>query len=169
MLHHHPNVLRTDRKIHRPAHGGDRIAAGVPVGEIAGHGHLECAEHRDVEVSAAHHRERIGVVEVRPAGQQGHGFFPGIDEVRVFLARRRRRAHAEDSVLAVEEYLPVLRQVVADERRHADAQIHVRALRDVLRDAPGDLVAGEFRVAHRPVAAARPDIPRVTLPPAGAR
>src|SRR5437899_1006444 len=114
---------------------------------------------------AAHHRERIGVMEVRAAGEQRHRLLAGIDEVHVDRILRGRGAHAEDAVFAVQENLAVFRQVVADERRHADAEIHVRALRNVLRDAPGDFVAGEFRVAH---SAARPDIPRVT-PPARTR
>ena len=47
-----------------------------------------------------------------------------------------------------------------------DAEIHVRAFGDVLRDALCDLLARQSGVAH---AAVRPDMPRVTLPPAGAR
>src|SRR5204863_252996 len=55
--------------------------------------------------------------------------------------------------------------MVGDKGRHADPEIDIRALGNVLRDAPGDLVPSEFGVAH---AAAWPDIPRVT-PPVGAR
>src|SRR5712664_175083 len=64
----------------------------------------------------------------------------------------------------MQKNLAVFRQMVADQRRHADAEVDVRALGDVERDALRDLVAGEFRVAHRPVAVALPEIPRVTLP-----
>src|SRR5262249_8444626 len=145
---------------------GDRVAARVPVREVARDRDLERAEHRDVEMAAAHHRERVGVVEERPAGEERHRLLPSVDEVSVLLALRARGPHAEDAVLAVEKNFAVLRQVVADERRHADAEVDVRALGNVLRDALRDLLAGEFGVAH---AAVRPDIPRVTLPPAGGR
>src|SRR5207344_3026862 len=71
-------------------------------------------------------------------------------------------AHPENAVLAVQENLAVFRQVVGDQGRHADAEIHVRTFRDVVRDALCNLLAGEVRVVHRPAAAARLDIPRVT-------
>src|SRR5262245_36342949 len=63
-VHHHEDVLGADRQIHRPADGGDRVGgAGVPVGQIAVCADLESAHHAHVEVTAAHHRERVGVVE----------------------------------------------------------------------------------------------------------
>ena len=66
--HHHEDLLGADGEVHRPADGGDRVRrAGVPVGQVAAGGDLEGAEHADVEVAAAHHREGVGVVEVRRA------------------------------------------------------------------------------------------------------
>src|SRR5216117_780649 len=96
----------------------------------------------------SHHRERIGVLEVRAAGQQGDGFFSRIDQIHVLPPGRGRRPHSQYAVLAVQENLAVLRQVVPDQRRHADTEIHIRTLGNVLGDARGDLLAGEFRVAH---------------------
>src|SRR5712691_789006 len=149
MLHHYPHVPRPDREVHRAAHRRNRVLrAGVPVGKVAADRNLERAQHGDIEMAAAHHRERIGVVEVRAARQQGHGLLPGVDQIRVLPPRCGCRTHSQDPVLAVQENLAVLRQMVGDQCRHADAQIDVRALGDVVRDALRDLLAREFGVAH---------------------
>ena len=100
------------------------------------------------------------MVEERAAGQQRHRLLAGVDQVGVFLARRRRRAHAEEAVLAVQEDLAVLRQMVGDQRRQADAEVDVRAFGDVARDARGHLVAAERFIAG-PHAAACGCGPRV--------
>src|SRR5581483_9560252 len=123
----------------------------------------EGAEHGDVEMAAAHHRERIGVMEVGAAGEQRHRLLARVDHVPVLGALRGGGSHAEDAVLAVEDDLAVLRQVIRDQRRHADAEVHVGALGDVARDALRHLLAGELRVAHRAVPVMR-EIPRVTPP-----
>ena len=113
----------------------------MPVGEVARDRYLKGAQHGDVEVPAAHHRERIGVVEVRAARQQGHGLFSRIDQIQVLQPRRGRRPHSQDAVFAVQDDLAVLRQMVSDQGRHADAQIDVGAFGDVARDTRRDLVA----------------------------
>src|SRR5262249_55408104 len=118
VLHHHPHALRAHGEVHRAAHGRDGVATAVPVREAAGYGHLERAEHGDVEVAAAHHSEGIGVVEVGAASEQRHRLLSGVDEIRVLLTLRGRRTHAEDAVLAVQEDLALFRQVVADQCRH---------------------------------------------------
>jgi hypothetical protein len=95
-------------------------------------------------VAAAHHRERIGVVEVGAAREQGHGLLAGVDQVFVFFSGRRCRPHAEQAVLAVQEHFALGRQEVGDFRRQADAEVDVGALGDVLRHARGHPVAAEF-------------------------
>ena len=88
---HDVDVLGADREVHRAADGRDRAGRA---GATSWRGrrdsrHLERAEHADVEVSAAHHRERVGVVEVRGAGQLGDGLLAGVDEVGVDVRRHR--------------------------------------------------------------------------------
>ena len=70
------------------------------------------------------------------------------------LSRRRRRPHAEQAVFAVQEDVAVLRQVIGDQRRQADAQVDVRAFGNVAGDAGGHLVAAV--TVHR-------DVPRRRL------
>src|SRR5690606_6237522 len=144
--------------------GGDRVRrAGAPVGQVAMLGHLEGAEYADVQVPAAHHREGIGVVEIRAAGQQRHRLLAGVDQVRVLLPGLGRGAHAEQAVLALEEHFLVGRQVVGDAGRQADAEVHVGALWDVPGDPFGHLFAAQSAHAAPPVSTTRcTKIPGVT-------
>ena len=110
------------------------MASGSPVCQLARSPvdrHLEGAEHADVEVAAAHHRERVGMMEIGGARQHRHRLLAGVDQVRVLFALRRRRPHAEQAVLAVQEDLAALRQEVGDQRRQADAEVDVGAFGDV--------------------------------------
>src|SRR2546426_3793265 len=72
----------------------------------------------------------------------------GVEEIHVLPPRRGRWPHSQYAVLAVQENLAVLRQVVPDQRRHADTEIHVGTLGNIPGDALRDLLACEFRVAH---------------------
>src|ERR1035437_1058252 len=64
-FHDHENLLRADREVHGATDRGNRVlAAGVPVGQVAGCRHLERAKHADVEVATTHHPERVGLVEI---------------------------------------------------------------------------------------------------------
>ena len=92
---------------------------------------------------AAHHGERVRVVEQRGAGHQGDRLLAGVDQLLVLLGRRRLGPHAQNAVLAVEHDLALGRDEVGHQHRLADAEIDHRAVRDVLGDAPGDLVAGQ--------------------------
>ena len=130
VFHHHVDRFRADRQVHRAADRRNRVrAAGVPVREVACDRHLERAQHAAVEVPAAHHRERIGVVEVRCAGQRGHRLLAGVDEIGVLGAGLGCRTHAEQPVLRVQDDLAIARQMVGDQCRQADAEVHVGAVR----------------------------------------
>src|SRR5262249_40540043 len=58
--------------------------------------------------------------------------------IRVELFFGGIRADAEHTVLGVERDVDVRRHVVADERRQADAQVHVIAVAQLARDAGYD-------------------------------
>src|SRR5438128_1577910 len=81
------------------------------------------------------------MMEIRAAGHECHRLLAGVDEIRIFLARRRRGSHAEEAVLAVKKDLLVLREVVGDERRQTDAEVDVRAFGNVARETSRELVA----------------------------
>ena len=63
VLHQHPQPLGAGREIHRAA---DRrrgvVLAGRPVGDVAVVRHLERAQHAQVQMPAADHREAVGMV-----------------------------------------------------------------------------------------------------------
>ena len=136
MFHHHVGFLRAYGQIHRAADSRNGVRrTGMPVSQIAVHCHLKCAEHANVEVTATHHRERIGMVKVRATGEQGHRLLAGIDEIPIFFALGRCRPHAENAVLAVQKHFAIFRQVVGHQRRQTDAQIDIRAFGNVTRHA----------------------------------
>src|SRR3984957_7525526 len=102
--HHHVDVLGAGRQVHGAADGGDVVRlARVPVGQVAVGGDLVGAEHADVEVSAAHHREGVGVVEVGRARQLGHRDLARVGQVRVDVVAVLGGAHAEHAVLCVQD------------------------------------------------------------------
>ena len=95
---------------------------------------------------AADHQERVGVVDIAAAGQQGHRLFAGIDEVEIDLVGAGRRPDPEHAVLALQDDLATLGQHIGDQRRHADAEIDVDPVIEILRGAPGDLLAVEWHI-----------------------
>ena len=72
---------------------------------------------------------------------------PGVDEVGVDLAFGGIRPHAEDAVLGLEDDVHALRDEVRDEGRHADPEVHVHPVAELLGRAPDDAVPVELR--HR--------------------
>src|SRR6185436_4135934 len=112
--------------------------------EIAARRNLERPENGEVEMPAADHGEGVGVVEIRAAREQRHRLLAGVGQVFVDLALLRLGSDAEDSVLAVQDDLAPLRQVVPHQRGQADAEVDVGAFRDVARDARGHLLAIEL-------------------------
>src|SRR6185312_1807291 len=140
VIHQHADRLGADREIHRAA--DRRRGAGVarvPVGEIALLRHLERAEHGEIEMAAADHQKRVRVAEGRAARQEGRRLDAGIENIGIGLLGLRRRPHADDADLGLKHDLTAHRNVIRDEARHADAEIDVGAVPDVLRRAPGDL------------------------------
>jgi hypothetical protein len=89
-------------------------------------------------------RKAVGMVKVSAARQHGDGLLAGVDQVIVFIARGRRRAHAQNAVFTVQYHFNAGRQVVGHQRGHADAQVHIRAVVNVLRHALGELLFAAF-------------------------
>ncbi|KAG1270016.1 hypothetical protein G6F66_013904 [Rhizopus arrhizus] len=83
-------------------------------------------------------------MEERAAGQFGDGLLAGVDQIQVDGIVSGRRAHAQDAVFAMQHDLAAGGKMGGHQHWHADAQVDVGAFRDVLRDAGGDLVAGQF-------------------------
>ena len=76
--------LGSDGEDHRSTHGADRrrraygaSSAATSLGDLLG------AEEADVEMTAADHRERIVMVEVRCTRQFGDWDLAGVDQIRI--------------------------------------------------------------------------------------
>ena len=102
---------------------------------------LHRAEDRQVDLAAADHREAVVRAEDRRAGDRRDGLLAGVDQVGVDLVLGRERADAEHAVLALQPDLDARRHVVGDQRRQADAEVHVEAVLQFARGARRHFVA----------------------------
>src|SRR5882757_11573873 len=101
--------------VHRAANAAAAFGAGnLPVGEIAFFGNLKAAEHGDVQMPAAGHQVRIGLVKNGGAGNQRNGDFHGVNQIKIFFPGFRAAAHAEDSIFAVEINRASFGQIIGD-------------------------------------------------------
>jgi hypothetical protein len=87
---------------------------------------LERAEHAHVEVAAAHHRERVGVMEVGRPRRFGDRDLARVDQIEVDVSAGRRAAHAEHAVLGVQHHACLRCKVIGDQGGLADSQVDVR-------------------------------------------
>ena len=114
---------------------------------------FERAEHGQVDVAAANHREGFGGRENRCANTRGHRLFAGVDHVGVDLIICRESAHAEQAVFRLQHDFHAFGNVVGNQGRNADAQVHVVAVLHFAGDALSHLFAGKshflFSVVRR--------------------
>src|SRR5215471_14616373 len=90
---------------------------------------------------ATDHGERIGARKVTCSRHFGYGLFAGVDKVWVFLPFHRVRSDSEHAVFALQHDLDSLGNVVGDERRHADTQVHIESIAQFARNAFHDAFA----------------------------
>src|SRR3546814_7093794 len=81
---------------------------------VAAGGHLHRAEDRQVDGSAADHRERVVAAEITRARACGHGLHAGVDQVGVEFGLGRERADAEQAVLGLQPHVDTVGNVVGD-------------------------------------------------------
>ncbi len=141
VFHGHDHATCAGDEVHRAAHPLHHLPRDHPVGEVAVLIDLQCAEHGHVDVSAAHHRERVGRAEVAAAGGLGHRFLARVDQIGVDIGLERIRADAEHAVLRVQRDVHAGGHVIGDERRHADAEVDVVAVAKFPGDADDDAIA----------------------------
>jgi hypothetical protein len=100
-----------------------------------------------VDVAAADHRERVGAgAEDRRAGQRGDRLLAGVDQVGVDFVLGGERADAEQAVLGLQPHVHAGGHVVGDQRRQADAEVHVVAVAQFGRPRGRHLVTGPAMV-----------------------
>src|SRR5581483_4063762 len=65
----------------------------------------------------------------------------GVDQVRVFAAVKRERSNPEHAVFTLQNDVDARRNVVRNQRRHANAEVHVETVAEFLGDALDDALA----------------------------
>ena len=85
VLHCDDDVFGAGDQVHGATHALDHLARDHPVGQVAVLIDLQRAEHREIDVPAADHRERVGAVEIGAAGELRDGFLARVDEIGVHV------------------------------------------------------------------------------------
>ena len=142
MLGYDEDRLHARDQVHGAADCGDGVGlARGPVGQIAVLRDLERAEHAKIQVAAADHGEAVRVMKVRGARQRRHALFARIDQLGIAFAGPGRGAHAEHAIFCVVDQRAARRHELGDQLRNANAQIHIGAVGNVLRQALRHLLA----------------------------
>ena len=103
VLHQHDELRHVCAQVHGAAHAAGRHVGRPPVREVAARRHLHAAEHDDVEVAAARHREGSDAIEEGGAGAGCHGLALGVVVgTSVYSSSVGLRAVAEEAVLGVQ-------------------------------------------------------------------
>src|SRR5437763_7279321 len=152
MLGDDEDRLHARDQVHGAADCGDGAGlARGPVGQIAVLRDLERAEHAKIQVAAADHGEAVRVMKVRGARQRGHALFARVEQLGIAFAGLGRGAHAEHAIFRVVDQRAARRHEPGDQLRNANAQIHIGAVGDVLRQALRHLLArspDRWRLRH---------------------
>src|SRR5208337_3583323 len=133
--------------VHRAADVADALRSGdFPVGQISLLGDLKAAKDRNVQMTAASHQVRVGLIEKRSARNDRYGDFHRVHQVVILLAGLGAPPHPQDSIFTVEVYVDALGQIIGDEIRNAPAEIHVSAVTQFPGGALSDLLTAETRL-----------------------
>src|SRR3954467_6321229 len=152
MLGYDEDRLHARDQVHGAADCGDGVGlARGPVGQIAVLRDLERAEHAKIQVAAADHGEAVRVMKIGGARQCRHVPFARIDQLGIAFAGTGRGAHTEHAIFCVVDQRAARRHELGDQLRNANAQIHIRAVENVLRQALRHLLArstDHWRLRH---------------------
>ena len=142
VVHDDDDALDPGDEVHGAAHALDQLAGDHPVGEVAFLGDLHRAEDRHVDLAAADHAEASRPRRNRRCGRSSVIVcLPALIRSASILVLGRERAHAEHAVLGLQRHVDAVGDVVRDQRRDADAEVHVHAVLELLGGAGGHLVA----------------------------
>src|SRR5438034_6645918 len=92
-------------------------------------------------MAASDHRELVGAVEVRAAGDLGDGLFARIDQIGIDFILGGKRADAKKAVLGMQGDVHARWNVIRDERGQADAEVDVGPVYQLARNPLHDSVA----------------------------
>lgn len=89
------------------------------------------------------------MVEEGRSRLQRHSLLARIDQIPVFLTRRRRFAKIKNAVFGVEDRLAAFRLIAGNHFGKTDPKVHIGAVGNILRRAPGNLGIGKLDVFKR--------------------
>src|SRR5450756_1370189 len=121
-------MLNARHEVHCAAHAFDTFAGDHPVCQVTVVGYLHGSEDGEVDVAAADHRERVRTREGGGSGEESHGFLAGVDQIGVDFGFQGEGAHAEESVLRLQDHGHIFGNIVGNEGGHADAEVDVEAV-----------------------------------------
>ncbi len=113
----------------------DHFAGNHPVGQIAFLIDLHRAKHAQINVTAANHGKRICAGKICGASHLTDGFLTGVDEISVFFALERIGANPQHAIFALQNHMHARRNVIRHKCRHANAEIHIKSIAQLARNA----------------------------------
>ncbi len=104
--------------------------------------HFHPAEHSEIDVPAANHREALRAVEKRRGRQLADRLLAGVDQIGIDLVVIGERPDAEHPVLALQRDGHLGRHMIGDQGGDADAEVDVEAVLQLFCRSRGHLVPG---------------------------
>ena len=90
---------------------------------------------------AADHPEGLRGIEERTSRQLRNRLLAGIDQIGVFLALIRKGAKTQHAVFALQLHIEASGHVIGDQRRDANAKVHIEAIFQFARRTSGHFIA----------------------------
>jgi len=130
-------------QVHRAAGALDELAGIIQLARSPRSENLHRPEDGDVDVAAADHAEAVGAGEEAGAAKDGDRLLAGVDEVGIDLGLGGYGPTPRMPFSLCSTTSTAGSDVVGDEGRHADAEVDVLAVAQLLRGPPGDLLTGQ--------------------------
>lgn len=127
-------------EIHGTAEALD-LSGKHPVGKVAVGAHLHGAKNGEIDSSGANHAEALLAAKYGGTGVEGDGLLASVDEVSILKALLGVRAEAENAILGLQLNLDFRSDEAGGEHWHADTQVGVHAVLELLGGAANDALA----------------------------
>ena len=95
-------------------------------------------------MTAAHHREAVGMMKEGGARFQRDRLFPRIDQIPIFFARWRCFAKTQNAIFSMIDHMAPIGLKSGNHFRKADTKINIRAVLQILCSTPCDLGISQF-------------------------
>jgi hypothetical protein len=138
MFHRHDDASGAGDKIHRASHTLHHLPRNRPIGKVALPRNLHGAQDAHIHMPAADHGKRLIAREEAGTWKYGHGLFTGIDQIGIFLVRKRRGANSQQTILRLQNDLNPRWYAGRDSGGQTDAEIDIEAVLQFPGNPPCD-------------------------------